>query len=177
MKRLALLSVLALLASCGGGEFADLKDELKGLSKNLRGEIDPLPVVKPYEPVPYAGFDIPDPFGPAKIELVTKAAATVAPKGLQPDVNRPKEPLEAFPLESMRMVGAIQQPKMNFGLVKADASVYRVKIGNYMGQNFGIITNIGENQITLRELVQDAGGDWAERQSVLQLVDSGGGGK
>ena len=115
--------------------------------------------------------------GPAKIELVTKAAGTVAPKGLQPDLNRPKEPLEAFPLESMRMVGVIQQPKMNFGLVKADASVYRVKIGNYMGQNFGIITDIKENQILLRELVQDAGGDWAERQSTLQLVESGGGGR
>ncbi|MEI6304090.1 MAG: pilus assembly protein PilP [Betaproteobacteria bacterium] len=177
MKRLALLSVLVLLVSCGGGEFADLKDELKGLTKDLRGKIDPLPVVKPYEPVPYTGFDIPDPFGPAKIELVTKTAGTVAPKGLQPDLNRPKEPLEAFPLESMRMVGVIQQPKMNFGLVKADASVYRVKIGNYMGQNFGIITDIKENQILLRELVQDAGGDWAERQSTLQLVESGGGGR
>ena len=177
MKRLVLLFVLVLLVSCGGGEFADLKDELKGLTKDLRGKIDPLPVVKPYEPVPYTGFDIPDPFGPAKIELVTKAAGTVAPKGLQPDLNRPKEPLEAFPLESMRMVGVIQQPKMNFGLVKADASVYRVKIGNYMGQNFGIITDIKENQILLRELVQDAGGDWAERQSTLQLVESGGGGR
>jgi type IV pilus assembly protein PilP len=178
MKKLALIIPLTLLlASCGGGEFADLKDELKGLSKDLRGKIDPLPVVKPYEPVPYAAFDIPDPFGPAKIELVTKTAASAAPKGLQPDLNRPKEPLEAFPLESMRMVGVIQQPKMNFGLVKADASVYRVKVGNYMGQNFGIITSIGENQIVLRELVQDAGGDWTERQSTLQLVESGGGGR
>ena len=80
-------------------------------------------------------------------------------------------------LDRMRMVGVIQQPKINFGLIKADASVYRVKIGNYMGQNFGIITNIGDNQIVLRELVQDAGGDWTERQSTLQLVESGGGGR
>ena len=177
MKKLAFVSIVVFLASCGGGEFADLKEELKGLTKDLRGKIDPLPVVKPYEPVPYAGFDIPDPFGPTKIELVTKAAGTVAPKGLQPDLIRAKEPLEAFPLESIRMVGVIQQPKINFGLIKADASVYRVKIGNYMGQNFGIITNIAENQITLRELVQDAGGDWTERQSTLQLVESGGGGR
>ncbi len=177
MKKRALIPIAVLLASCGGGEFADLKDELKGLTKDLRGKIETLPVVKPYEPVPYAGYDIPDPFGPAKIELVNKSGALAAPKGLQPNLTRPKEPLEAFPLESMRMVGVIQQPKINFGLIKADASVYRVKIGNYMGQNFGIITNITENQITLRELVQDAGGDWTERQSLLQLVESGGGGR
>jgi type IV pilus assembly protein PilP len=176
MKRLALIPIAVLLVSCGGGEFADLKDELKGLTKDARGKIDPLPVVKPYEPVSYTGFDTPDPFGSAKIELVTKSASA-APKGLQPDLNRPKEPLEAFPLESLRMVGVIQQVKMNFGLVKADASLYRVKIGNYMGQNFGIITNIVDNQITLRELVQDAGGDWTERQSTLQLVESGAGGR
>jgi type IV pilus assembly protein PilP len=170
MKRLLALSVLLTLGACGGGEFADLREELKNLTKDTRGKIEPLPVVKPYEPVPYTGYDIADPFGPAKIELVTKTAA-ISGSGLKPDLNRPKEPLEAFPLESLRMVGIIQQGKMYYALVKADVSVYRIKIGNYMGQNFGIITNISDNQVTLRELVQDAGGDWVERQSSLQLQE------
>jgi type IV pilus assembly protein PilP len=140
---------------------------------DLRGRIDPLPVVKPYEPVPYKVFDQPDPFGPSKIELVTKAAPG-AGGGLKPDLNRPKEPLESFPLESLKMVGVWQQPKATFALVKADTGLYRVKVGNYMGQNFGIVTSITGNAIQLRELIQDATGDWSERQSTLQLQETGG---
>ncbi|HMH18181.1 MAG TPA: pilus assembly protein PilP [Burkholderiales bacterium] len=163
-----------LLVSCGGEEFGDLKAELKDKTKDLRGRIDPLPVVKPYEPVPYTAFDQGDPFSSAKIELVTKSASTGG-GGLKPDLNRPKEPLEAFPLESLRMVGVLQQKKANFALIKADAGLYRVKVGNYVGQNFGLITTITESQVQLRELIQDAVGDWTERQSTLQLQEVGGG--
>jgi type IV pilus assembly protein PilP len=172
MKRAAIL-LAVLLAACGSEEHSDLKQELNSLTKDVRGKIDPLPVVKPYEPVPYAAFDLPDPFGPAKIELVTKSS--VGGGGGKPDMNRPKEPLESYPLESLSMVGVLQQSKQIFALVRADANLYRVKVGNYVGQNFGLITIISDNQIQLRELVQDAAGDWAERQSVLQLVEAGGG--
>jgi type IV pilus assembly protein PilP len=173
MRFLIPLIGAVLLGACSGEEHSDLKQELNVLTKDLRGKIDPLPVVKPYEPVPYAAFDMPDPFGPAKIELVTKASTGGG--GLKPDLARPKEPLEAFPLESLAMVGVLQQSKLTFALVKADANLYRVKAGNYLGQNFGLITAISDNQIQLRELVQDAAGDWAERQSVLQLMEVGGG--
>jgi len=175
MNRLlvALLTSL-LLVACSGEEFGDLKAELKEKTKDLRGKIDPLPVVKPYEPVPYKAFDEPDPFSAAKIELVTKSASTGG-GGLKPDLNRPKEPLEAYPLESLKMVGVLQQKKANFALVKADSGLYRVRVGNYMGQNFGLITMITESQVELRELIQDAGGDWTERQSTLQLQEVGGG--
>jgi type IV pilus assembly protein PilP len=172
--RLALAMALALLlAGCGGEEFGDLKAELKEKTKDLRGQIDPLPVVKPYEPVAYTVFDQPDPFGPSKIELVTKSAGTGG-GGLKPDLNRPKEPLEAYPLESLKMVGVWQQPKATFALVKADTGLYRVKVGNYLGQNFGLVTAISGTQIQLRELIQDAQGDWSERQSTLQLQEVGG---
>ena len=73
------------------------------------------------------------------------------------------------------MVGVLQQKKQTFALVRADTSLYRIKVGNYLGQNFGIVTSITENQLQLRELIQDAAGDWAERQSSLQLQDAGGG--
>lgn len=171
MKR-AIIVIAIMLAACDGDSHSDLKKELSDLSKDLRGKIAPLPVVKPYEPVPYQALDMPDPFGSAKIELVTKSAGTGG--GLKPDLNRPKEPLESVPLESLKMVGVLQQGKLNFALVRADNSLYRVKIGNYMGQNFGVITNILENQVQLRELVQDAAGDWTERQSTLQLQEAGG---
>ena len=172
MKRLAII-LAVLLVSCSGEEHSDIKQELNNLTKDLRGKIDPLPVVKPYEPVPYSAFEMPEPFGAAKIELVTRSAGSGG--GLKPDLNRPKEPLESFPLESLKMVGVLQQSKQTFALVRADASLYRVKVGNYLGQNFGLVTTISENQIQLRELIQDATGDWAERQSALQLQEAGGG--
>jgi type IV pilus assembly protein PilP len=157
MRALLVLAAGMMLAGCFGEEFGDLKAELKEKTKDLRGRIDPLPVVKPYEPVPYKAFDQADPFSAAKIELVTKSASSGG-GGLKPDFNRPKEPLEAYPLESLKMVGVLQQRKASFALIKADVGLYRVKVGNYMGQNFGLITSISESQVQLRELIQDPAG-------------------
>jgi type IV pilus assembly protein PilP len=173
MRAVLAVALCLLLAACSGEEFGDLKAELKEKTKDMRGKIAPLPVVKPYEPVPYTAFDQPDPFSSAKIELVTKSVGSGG-GGLKPDLNRPKEPLEAYPLESLKMVGVLQQKNANYGLVKADTGLYRVKVGNYMGQNFGLITAISDSQIQLRELIQDSVGDWTERQSTLQLQEGGG---
>lgn len=172
MKNLAIIMTVLLLAACGGDEHQDLKAELKEISKGLRGHIDPLPVVKPYEPVPYQAFDLADPFGPAKVELATGAAGKSKGGANAPDTRRPKEPLEAYPLETLKMVGTLSQNKVNYALVRADSSLYRVKVGNYMGQNFGIITEITETQINLKELVQDASGDWTERKIALQILEA-----
>jgi type IV pilus assembly protein PilP len=170
MKRAVIIALGLALAACGEDQHQDLKEELKSLTKDMRGKVDLLPVVKPYEPVPYLAFDLQEPFGSAKIELVTKSG--VGGGGTKPDLNRPREPLEAFPLESLKMVGVIQQSKQAFALVKADASLYRVKTGNYVGQNFGLVTGVTETQLKLRELVQDAAGDWTERVSTLHLQES-----
>lgn len=172
MRNFAVIAAaMFVLAACGGDEHQDLKEELKNMTKDLRGNIPPLPVVKPYEPVPYTAYELPDPFGPAKIELATGAAKNKGGANA-PNTNRPKEALEAYPLESLRMVGTLSQKGVNYALVRADASVYRVKVGNYMGQNFGLITGITDNQINLKELVQDASGDWTERKVALQLVEA-----
>ena len=172
MRNLAVIvAAVFVLAACGGDEHQDLKEELKNMTKDLRGNIPPLPVVKPYEPVPYTAFDLPDPFGPAKIELATGAAKSKGGANA-PNTTRPKEALEAYPLESLRMVGTLSQKGVNYALVRADSSIYRVKVGNYMGQNFGLITSITDNQINLKELVQDASGDWTERKVALQIVEA-----
>jgi type IV pilus assembly protein PilP len=173
--RALLVPVLAaaLLAACGGEEQQELRAELAAITKDMRGRVDPLPVVKPYEPVPYTAFDQPDPFGPTKIVLATKEKQASS-SGMQPDLDRPKEPLEAYPLESLKMVGTLSQKKQTFAVVKADAGLYRVRPGNYLGQNYGVITRITDSEITLRELVQDSGGDWAERTSTLLLQETGG---
>jgi len=177
MKRSKSKAVLATaatlaIAACGGEQYGDLKQELALLTKDLRGKVDPLPQVKPYEPVPYKAFDEVDPFKPSRIDVVASGAAMASASGIKPDVNRPKEPLEAFPLETLRMVGTLSQDKETFGLIKAGANLFRVKKGNYMGLNFGVITAIDENEIKLKELVQDGGGDWVERVSSLQLVEA-----
>ena len=167
------VAMLALaLAACGGEQYGDLRKELDALTKDVRGRVDPLPQVKPYEPVPYKAFDEIDPFKPTRIDVVASGAALAGASGVKPDVNRPKEPLEAFPLESLRMVGTLSQEKETYGLVKAGANLFRVKKGNYLGLNFGVITEIDENEIKLKELVQDGGGDWVERVSSLQLVEA-----
>ena len=168
------LSVLAvpalLLAACGGDEHGDLKQELNQLTKDVRGRVDPLPQVRPYEPVPYASEGQIDPFRPERIE-VAKAAGVPSLKGRAPDTSRPKEPLEGFALESIQMLGTITQNQETFALVKAGSNLYRVRKGNYMGQNFGVITTIDDNQIALKEIVQDGAGEWVERLGTLQLVE------
>lgn len=175
MRAIAIPVLLAalLLAGCEGGEQRELQAELDGLTKDLRGKVPALPVVKPYEPVAYQAFDLPDPFGPAKIALATKSK-TGKGSGLQPDLDRPREPLESYALESLKMVGTLNQHDQTYALVRADASLYRVRPGNHVGQNFGLITHIDDNAITIKELVQDASGDWTERESSLQLQEAEG---
>ena len=171
--RAAGLAAALLLVACTGEEFGDLKAELNEKSKDFRGRVDPLPQVKPYEPVPYTAEGIVDPFRPDRIDV---AGAPRSPRAdmskMAPDLNRPKEPLEAFPLESLQMLGTIMQNRETFGLVKAGPNLYRVKKGNYMGLNFGVVTGIDEAQINLKELVQDGQGEWVERPSALQLLET-----
>jgi type IV pilus assembly protein PilP len=169
MRRLLVLAAALLLAACGADEHSDLRQELSGLTKGLRGHVNPLPQVKPYEPVPYTAEDLVDPFRPDRIIIAQPGKGVGGAPG--PDLNRPKEPLEAFPLESIQMVGTITQGKQTYGLVKAGTNLYRVKQGNYMGQNFGVITSIDEGEIKLTELVQDGSGEWVQRSSALQLQE------
>ncbi|MDW8468962.1 MAG: pilus assembly protein PilP [Burkholderiales bacterium] len=159
------------LAGCGGERFGDLKQELAQMTKDLRGRVDPLPTVKAYEPAAYRGEALTDPFLPARI-AVAQAAGAGGGGGLAPDMNRPREPLEAFPLDSLQMVGTVRLANEIYALVRAGTTLYRVKKGNYMGQNFGLITAIDEGEIRLKEVVQDSSGDWVERPATLQLQEA-----
>jgi type IV pilus assembly protein PilP len=175
MKRAHSLALVfaALLAGCGGEEHGDLKQELAQLTKDFRGQVPPLPQVRPYEPVPYTAEGQVDPFRPERLEVAQAGARSADAKSkIAEHEKRLKEPLEAFPLESISMLGTITQDKETFALVKAGPNLYRVRKGNYMGQNFGVITSIDEGSIKLKELVQDGTGEWVERASALQLVEA-----
>jgi type IV pilus assembly protein PilP len=168
MRRLAVFVGFAiLLAGCGGESHQDLRAWMQEQGAGMKGKLDPLPQVKPYEPFVYNAFDLPDPFKPRKIEPVK------GDNKFAPDINRRKEPLEAFPLESLHMVGTLQKGKTVYALVRTtEKDVYQVRVGNYMGQNFGIVVGIGDNEIRLKELVQDSAGDWSERSSTIQLAEA-----
>ena len=170
--RAAAIAAALLLTACTGEEFGDLKAELNEKSKDFRGRVDALPQVRPYEPVPYTAEGIVDPFRPDRIDVAGAPRSTRADASkTSPDMNRPKEPLEAFPLESLQMLGTITQNREAFALVKAGPNLYRVRKGNYMGLNFGVVTGIDETQVNLKELVQDGQGEWVERASALQLLE------
>jgi len=155
-------------AACSGEQHSDLQQFVKDSDSLPRGRIPPLPEARPYEPFNYQAYDLTDPFKPRKIEPVARPTTTRP----ELDPNRRKEPLEAYPLENLRMVGTLQQKKEVFALVKTpDNNLFRVKTGNFLGQNFGRITDVSESTIKLKELVQDSGGDWKEEERTLQLLD------
>ena len=167
---LAMLVAL-LLAACGGEEHTDLKQWMRDASKDLKGRVPPLPEVKPFPAVSYSGESLIDPFRISRIEPEPKPGGS----GARPDPNRRKEPLENYPLESLKFVGLLRNDKSLVGAVLADKSIHNVKVGNFMGQNHGEIIDIqasplvDEGKIVLREKVQDSEGDWSERLSTLEL--------
>jgi type IV pilus assembly protein PilP len=143
----------------------DLKTFVAETGKDMQGKIDPLPEVKIYEPFTYNAFDLPDPFKPRKL-------STGGGGGMQPDLSRPKEPLESFSLETLKMVGVLsKQGGINAVIKTPDNAIYHVRKGNYIGQNFGLVTQITDTEVTLREIVQDSAGDWSERTSTLILQE------
>jgi type IV pilus assembly protein PilP len=162
-----------LLSACGGEQFADLKQFVKESGEGLRGRVEPIPEVKQFEPFAYNAFDLMDPFKPRSPKVTESRPGAAAGTGPSPDKDRPKEALESFPLESLQMVGTLEQKQVRYALVKTpDNNLYRVKPGNHLGQNFGIITSISESTITLKEVIQDSSsGSWNERTSSLQLLE------
>jgi len=158
------------LSACGGDEYQDLRQFVNDSGNDLRGRVDPLPEMTPYQPFSYEAYDLPDPFRPRKPEATEKGDSE---RPSQASELRRKEALEAYPLESLKMVGTLQdKAKKMFALIKTpEGNLYQVKNGNYIGQNFGIVSVITETSITLKEVVQDASGVWTERTSSLQLLD------
>ena len=155
MMRYTLTLALACLAFSGCSSDRHLEDVKQFVkeSENLpRGRIDPLPEVRPYEPFEYAAYDLTDPFV-ARKPAATQPSARVS-NDPRLDPNRRKGPLEAFPLENLKMVGTLQQKRENFALILTpDKNLYRVKSGDFMGQNFGRIIDINESAVKLKELV------------------------
>lgn len=166
MKIIPCLLLVLLVSACSSNDgHDDLRQWMSEESKKISGKIPPLPQVKPYEAARYDVANLIDPFKPAKIGAEKKKGGG----GLQPDMERPREPLEAYPLESLKYVGVMSKKNVSYAIIQVDGSLFQARVGHYMGQNFGMVTKISESEVSLKELAQDASGDWVERSSTLQL--------
>lgn len=171
--RPALITILGvlLISGCGTNDNPeDIQIWMDDVAKNARGKIAPLPEMKPYEPMVYDAQALVDPFNSSKLGGDKKKSGG----GVQPNLERPREPLEVFPLESLSYVGSVVKKSGVSAIVRADSVLHNVKVGNYMGLNFGVVVKISDTEIILKELVQDGAGDWRERESKLQLQEQEG---
>lgn len=169
MRSVVALSLCVILSACSQSEHEDVKAWMNDSAKDLKGKVPPLPEIKPFPVVAYDAINLVPPFAPSRIEPDKRA--TSSGLGPRPDLNRRREPLEAYPLESLKMVGSLLQGKVKQAVIQADKAFYQVRVGNYMGQNFGVITSVTETEITLKELVEDSNGDWSERTSKMLLQE------
>jgi type IV pilus assembly protein PilP len=164
----ALLATL--LAGCGDSDVREVRTWMEETRAQARPSVKPLPESKEFVPYAYNQAQAPDPFSADK--LAGPGAQAQQPNTAQPDLNRPREALENYPLDTMRMVGMMQKGGVSFALVQIERSVYRVRAGQHLGQNFGQVTRVTPAATEIREMVQDAAGDWVERISKLELQQS-----
>ena len=164
---IAAAAAVALLAGCGE-EHQELRSWMDQQRAAMPVRSEPVPVPKTFEPFRYENAGQSDPFSQSKLALRLGRGAGGTAK---PDTSRRREVLENFPLETVQLVGHLSNTKGSFALLRVDEMVYQARVGNYAGQNFGKIVRVTESEVTLRELVQDAAGDWTERETTLQLQE------
>ena len=170
MKGLGLLVATLALTACGG-EQEELSQWMEQQRREVKPSVQPLTPPKKFDPQGYVSISGVEPFSTQKLTVALKQEARQPNSLLASEINRRKEPLEAYPLDSMSMVGSVVRLGRPYALLKVDNLLYQVKPGDYLGQNYGKITRISETEIALREIVQDAAGEWIERTSTLQLQE------
>lgn len=170
VPRTLLLSLTVGLAACGNDGEDELREWMGDVRRQTPVSVQKIPAPKTFSPFQYGGKDEVDPYSPAKLQ-VALAAQDSAKSGLRPDLERRKEPLEAFPLDSVAMVGTLERPGTRFALLRADRNIFQVRAGNYVGQNYGKVTQITDSEVHLVEIVRDAAGEWVERSVKLELQE------
>ncbi|MEQ1598872.1 MAG: pilus assembly protein PilP [Methylotenera sp.] len=158
--------LIILLVACNGDKGDDLDKFMATAANDMSKNVEPLPEVLPYSPLQYnADGTLSDPFKARK--AASKAGA------LQPNTNRPKEALEAYPLESLKYVGSMSKNKLTYALIKTpDNTIQQIKRGNYIGPNYGLVTQINESDIVIKEIIQDdLTGDWVEHNASINLQE------
>ena len=176
MKKLWLVVAAAgVLSACGASDQEEVQQWMAQQRAVTKPQVTPIPEPKTFAPQAYTQEASVEPFSNQKLTQALKRdsqqSGTASAALLAPELARRKEPLESYPLDSMAMVGSLQKQGQPVALIKVDKLLYQVKSGNDLGQNYGRITKVGETEVGLRELVQDAAGEWIERIATLQLQE------
>lgn len=170
-RLLVAMGVAAFALTACGGDQEELTQWMEQQRREVKPSVEPLSPPKKFVPQPYAMLGGVEPFSSQKLTVALKQEAKQPNSLLAAELNRRKEPLEAYPLDSMSMVGSVVRAGRPYALLRVDNLLYQVKPGDYLGQNYGKITKISETDVSLREIVQDAAGEWIERSSALQLQE------
>jgi type IV pilus assembly protein PilP len=174
-KILVAMAMTAVLASaCGSSGQDDLQAWMAEQRAQTKPHIQPIPEPKKFTPQAYTQEGATDPFSKEKLTQALKreSGQSTSNAGLvAPELARRKEPLESYPLDTMKMVGSLIKAGKPVALLRVENLIYQVRPGNYLGQNYGKIIKVGETEVVLREIVQDAAGEWIERTATLQLQE------
>jgi type IV pilus assembly protein PilP len=176
MRTLSLLWITAAalgLTGCFGSVQEDLQRWMAEQRAQVKPSVPPITEPKKFTPQAYTEAAAFDPFNMQKLtQALRRDSAQPSTSGLiAPELARRKEALEAFPLDAMAMVGSLSRNGQPVALISVDKLLYQVRVGNYLGLNYGRITRISETELGLREIVQDAAGEWIERVATLQLQE------
>lgn len=181
MRKAMVFLLSGMVLGCSSGNHDDVKQWMAENSKGLRGNVPKLPEVQPYEAVPYDVQGLIDPFKPGKLEPEGQSKKSAGKDGaFQPDFEARElrnNLLEKYPLESLKMIGFLNVNKRPMAVIQVEDKVKQIKVGDYLGLDFGMVTKITDSELELRELVQDSSGDWSERKSTLNLQKKEVGGK
>lgn len=162
------------LAGCISSEQDELQQWMTEQRAQTKPQVQPIPEPKKFTPQAYTQQAVTDPFSNLKLTQALKRESSQSTSNaalIAPELSRRKEPLESYPLDTMAMVGALIKQGQPVALVRVDNLLYQVRPGNYLGQNYGRITKVSETEVVLREIVQDAAGEWIERPAILQLQE------
>ncbi len=170
----AALAGTCLLAACGLSDESEIQTWMADQRKAMRPTAQKVEEPKEFAPYAYEPHGQVDPFDPQKILMVVarQREERGSASAIKPDLERRREVLEGFPLDQIRMVGMMRRGGNNVALLETDGATHMVRVGNYVGQNFGLVTRISETEVVLKEIYQDAAGEWVERPQKLELQES-----
>ena len=169
----------ALLAACAQSNEAELRQWMAEVRQQVRPIVQQVPEPKEFIPYSYDSRTQVDPFDVQKVVMAVSRSQQVRASAstIRPDLERRREVLEGYPLDQIRMVGTMRQKDVDVALLNSGGATHLVRVGNYVGQNFGLVTRISETEVQIKEIVQDAAGEWVERPAKLELQEAARGSK
>jgi type IV pilus assembly protein PilP len=165
------VALLSSLLGCADNENQEIKQWMDDTRREAKVQIPKVSEPKKFIPFAYGGRNQVDPYNPSKLALALAKMQSKSGSSFKPDLDRRREPLESYPLDNLKMVGTLQKPGLSYAILQADKMIFQAKVGNYVGQNFGMITKITDTEVMLKEIIQDGAGDWVEREAKLELQE------